>query len=165
MFVVLSTSVGCDQATKIVAIDHLKGRPTQSFLGDLFRLTYAENPGAFLGLGGTLPESVRGPLFTFGIAALLSALTVYIAMNKVLTKPAVVCMALMVGGGFGNLIDRIIRGGVVVDFMNMGIGGLRTGIFNVADVQLMVGAGVLALLLWGKPSAAATDAVEAPQRS
>ena len=47
-------------------------------------------------------------------------------------------------GGASNLADRIIYG-MVIDFMNVGIGPLRTGIFNVADMAIMLGAGVLAL--------------------
>jgi signal peptidase II len=43
-------------------------------------------------------------------------------------------------GGLGNLIDRLAYGGYVVDFVNIGIGPLRTGVFNVADVGVVVGA-------------------------
>jgi signal peptidase II len=53
--------------------------------------------------------------------------------------------SLIVGGGFSNLVDRIFNRGIVVDFMNMGVGGLRTGIFNVADVAIMAGVGLLLL--------------------
>jgi signal peptidase II len=142
----LVTSVGCDQATKVAAIGTLKGHPTRTYLGDLFRLTYAENPGAFLGLGGRLPPEVRAPLFTFGIAILIGALIAYVLFGKHLNRASILCLSLMAGGGVGNLIDRIVRNGVVVDFMNMGIGSVRTGIFNVADVQLMAGA--IALLVF-----------------
>ena len=45
--------------------------------------------------------------------------------------------------GSGNLIDRILHDGTVVDFLNFGIGSLRTGIFNVADVAIMGGAALL----------------------
>jgi signal peptidase II len=51
-------------------------------------------------------------------------------------------VALFVAGGASNLVDRIAHG-VVIDFMNVGIGPLRTGIFNVADVAIMLGAGIL----------------------
>ena len=48
---ILLSSVGCDQATKHIAQARLKGQPPRSYCGDVFRLEYAENPGAFLGLG------------------------------------------------------------------------------------------------------------------
>ena len=52
--------------------------------------------------------------------------------------------AFVVAGGVSNWVDRVVRGSVV-DFMNVGVGSLRTGVFNVADVAIMVG--VAALLL------------------
>ncbi len=47
---------------------------------------------------------------------------------------------MFVAGGIGNLIDRMLLDGHVTDFMNLGIGSFRTGIFNIADVILMMGA-------------------------
>ena len=49
---------------------------------------------------------------------------------------------LIFAGGASNWIDRVMRGSVV-DFINIGVGPLRTGIFNVADVAVMLGAVVL----------------------
>jgi signal peptidase II len=53
--------------------------------------------------------------------------------------------ALICSGGLGNLIDRLTHGGYVTDFLNVGIGPLRTGIFNVADFVLLVGLGIIVL--------------------
>ena len=50
-----------------------------------------------------------------------------------------VALSLVCGGGLGNLIDRIRFDGHVTDFLNVGVGSVRTGIFNVADMALMVG--------------------------
>ena len=55
----------------------------------------------------------------------------------------VVAWSLVLSGGLGNLVDRIINDGRVIDFMNIGIGSLRAGIFNVADVYITVGVVVL----------------------
>lgn len=55
----------------------------------------------------------------------------------------VVAWSLVLSGGLGNLVDRIINDGRMIDFMNIGIGSLRTGIFNVADVYITVGVVVL----------------------
>lgn len=43
------------------------------------------------------------------------------------------------GGGVGNLIDRIFNEGRVIDFMNIGVGSLCTGVFNVADIAISFG--------------------------
>jgi signal peptidase II len=142
--------VGCDQASKRVAADVLKGMETQSFLGDVFRLTYAENRGAFLGLGGGWPEPLRWLAFT-GAALLVvagsMAWVVAQARQQRHHQLAVWAMVLVAAGGAGNLVDRIVRDGRVIDFMNLGLGSVRTGIFNMADVQIMAG---LALLLLGR---------------
>jgi signal peptidase II len=47
--------------------------------------------------------------------------------------------------GIGNLIDRLFNNGFAIDFMNLGIGSLRTGIFNVADVFVITGAAIFML--------------------
>jgi signal peptidase II len=139
--------VGCDQASKRVAADVLKGSETLSFLGGMFRLTYAENRGAFLGLGGGWPEPLRWLAFT-GAALVVVAASLAWVVNQARQRRqtlAVWAMVLVAAGGAGNLVDRILRDGHVIDFMNFGLGSVRTGIFNVADVQIMVGLGLLLL--------------------
>lgn len=140
---ILLGSVGCDQITKQVAIAELRHEPAQSFLGDTFRLAYAENPGAFLGLGGRLPASAQFWILTVAVGALLLGMAVHLFMSKKLDKLQTIALSLIVGGGVSNWIDRLLNEGRVVDFLNMGIGSLRTGIFNVADVAIMAGAAVL----------------------
>jgi signal peptidase II len=53
-------------------------------------------------------------------------------------------LALFVTGGASNWIDRLAQGSVV-DFLSVGVGPVRTGVFNVADVAIMLGAGVIAI--------------------
>ena len=145
VFVILLGCVGCDQVTKSVARQHLQSHPAVSFLGDTLRLQYAENPGAFLSLGASLPHRWSTAVFTLGgvvfvLATLLVALT---AVRLGLLRT--VALALIGGGGVGNLIDRVRFDGHVTDFLNMGIGSIRTGIFNVADMALMVGVALFVL--------------------
>lgn len=141
--IVLGLTVGCDQVTKKVAVAELKGQPRQSFLSDLFRLEYAENPGAFLGLGGGLPGSLQFWFLTIGVGALLVGMLVYLVMSRELHMAPSFGLAMMVAGGLSNWVDRLLNDGRVVDFLNMGIGPVRTGIFNVADIGIMAGAAVL----------------------
>jgi signal peptidase II len=140
--------VGCDQASKRVAAEVLKGTETLSFMGDVLRLTYAENRGAFLGLGGGWPEPLRWLAFT-GVAMVVVAASlgwiIARAHQRRHQNLAVWAMLLVAAGGAGNLVDRIVRDGHVIDFMNLGLGPVRTGIFNMADVQIMVGLGLLLL--------------------
>jgi signal peptidase II len=141
---VLLLSVGCDQATKRVAVAMLKDGPVHHYLLDTVRLQYAENPGAFLSLGASLPPLVRQLIFTGGVGLLLLGFAVASFTMRSLPASRMVALAALAGGGFGNWVDRVMQGGVVVDFMNVGIGPVRTGIFNVADLAIMAGALFLA---------------------
>src|SRR5262245_37112551 len=140
---VLAGTVGCDQATKQLAISQLRDEPAQNFLGGLFRLVFAENPGAFLSLGGSLPPAVRFWFLTAGVGLLLLGTLIYLVTSRRLGRLQSAALALIVGGGASNWFDRLVNDGHVVDFMNLGIGSLRTGVFNVADVAIMLGGGLL----------------------
>src|SRR5262249_1078227 len=143
-FILLLATIGCDHATKHVASARLAGKPALSYLGDTFRLEYAENPGAFMSLGAGLPDWARTGLLTFGTGVALIAIAIAAFRLRWMRIPLIGAV-LFIAGGASNLIDRIARGRVV-DFMNVGVGSWRTGIFNVADVALMVG---VALIIFG----------------
>lgn len=138
LLVVLMACVGCDQATKRLAEFALKHTPPLSFFGNTFRLEYAENAGAFLGMGSSLPEWQRWALLTVVSSAILLALAAYVCLKRDLRPLDIAGYALILAGGLSNMIDRVLAG-VVIDFLNIGVGGLRTGIFNVADMAIMLG--------------------------
>ena len=145
LFIVLFICILFDQITKYTAKYYLEGQGVYSFIGDTFRLGYSENTGAFLGLGSSLPENIRTFLFSGLVALFLLAFLVYIIKSSSINKIGVIAGALIISGGLSNLIDRLVNNGAVIDFMNMGIGSLRTGIFNVADMAIMLGALLLIL--------------------
>ncbi len=134
-----------DQATKYLAQQSFRGQPAQVFLGDLFRFDYAENPGAFLGMGDGLSNPFRFWIFTILVFVMMLGLTGLLHLKK-FSRQEAWAYSLVFAGGVGNLIDRSFRtDGKVIDFMNIGLGSLRTGIFNVADMAIMLG---LILLLF-----------------
>ncbi len=135
--------VGCDQVTKELARDHLAQTPTTSFLHDTLRLTYAENPGAFLSVGASLPAPARVAIFQVGIGLVVLGLIAAAAFWRGLSRPQIVGLALLGASGLGNLIDRVRYDGLVTDFVNVGVGQLRTGIFNVADIVGVLGVLIL----------------------
>jgi signal peptidase II len=137
--VMLVACVGCDQTTKALARDHLQGRGTTSFFDGTLRLQYVENSGAFLSLGESLPHRWRTAVFTVGAGAVLAVALLYLLLASKAVPVQIIALSLICGGGIGNLIDRVRYDGYVTDFLNMGIGPLRTGIFNFADVALMAG--------------------------
>ena len=130
----------CDQVSKFIAKQFLQPGDFYSYAGDTFRFQYAENSGAFLGLGASLPEPWRHLVFTIFVGVFLLALLVYLLRSRELTLFATVCLSLVCAGGLSNLIDRLAYDGRVVDFLNVGIDSLRTGIFNVADMAITFGA-------------------------
>jgi signal peptidase II len=96
---------------------------------------------------------VRSALFVAGVAVIsVGALAAALRARQV-TPGQVVALALLGSGGLGNLWDRVASG-AVTDFANLGIGWLRTGVFNVADVAIMAG---IVLLAWPR-----RDPVPAP---
>jgi signal peptidase II len=134
--IVLST-IGCDRVTKQIAVQHLAGHPRLSMAGDSVRLEYVENRGGFLSIGSELPEAARTAIFSIGTSGFLVWLGVWVC-RRVLAGGWALGPALLWAGGVANMADRIARGSVV-DFLNLGVGSLRTGIFNAADVAITVG--------------------------
>jgi signal peptidase II len=140
---ILLGCVGCDQATKSLARNYLQHHATVSFLGDTVRLQYAENPGAFLSLGAALPHRWGTALFTVGGTVLIVAVVLYAFLALRPGWLRVVAVSLICAGGIGNVADRVRYDGHVVDFLNVGVGPVRTGIFNVADMAPMAGIALL----------------------
>lgn len=144
-----------DQWSKKIATDTIRDADTMSFLNDMLRIKYAENPGAFLGAGAALSATTRFWLLVVVNACFLMAVTVVMLRRPQMPRLQQVALVLLLAGGIGNLVDRVFHDGLVIDFLNVGIGGLRTGIFNVADMAIMAG---FALLIFSPASARAADA-------
>jgi signal peptidase II len=144
----LCCCVGCDQVSKSAARSMLQTGITESLFSDSLRLQLTQNPGSFLSLGASLPEPLRFGLFTAVVAIVLIGL-VCAALFARLSTARFVALALVAGGGISNLIDRLLYDGRVTDFLNVGIGSLRTGIFNLADMAILAGALLLVLRMRG----------------
>ena len=143
---VLLPCVSCDQATKSAAKGLLMTPGQISLLHGFIRFEYAENPGAFLSLGARLPGALRFLVFVILTGTMLAAVLV-LALKVSGGNPVKLNgLGLAAGGGVSNLVDRLLNDGRVIDFISLGVGQARTGIFNVADVAIMAGA---ALLLYG----------------
>jgi signal peptidase II len=148
MIVTLLSCVGCDQVTNNIARQTLVNGESISFFNNIFRFQYTENPGAFLSLGAGANEQTRFLIFSVITGLFLIGMVCYLMISKKVTKTEVLAFSMVIGGGFANLIDRVFNNGRVIDFMNMGIGPIRTGIFNVADVAIFLGTfWIFALLL------------------
>jgi signal peptidase II len=140
---VLALSIGCDQVLKGVARTFLQYSPPISFLNDFVRLQYAENKGIMLSIGASLSVEMRFWIFIVAVGLLLMAMLMYVLWSREMDCMQTVAWALIVSGGLGNLLDRITRGGAVIDFISIGFGVIRTAVFNLADVLVFAGAFLL----------------------
>jgi signal peptidase II len=135
-----------DVITKAIAERALlpRGIP-HDVLGSWFRLTLVYNPGAAFGLN-------LGPQSRWIFSALTVVALVILARLYLTTRPGdtarVSALALVCAGAIGNLIDRLRSFFGVVDFIDIGIGDSRWPTFNVADMAVSIGAGLLAYVLW-----------------
>jgi signal peptidase II len=137
--------VAADLASKAVLERVFYGQPTMRLLGDTLRVGFVMNSGVFLSLGHALAPATRFWLFVVGVGGVLALLLGLTLKDPRFRTPEVAAVAAIVGGGIGNLVDRI-QLGAVRDFFNVGIGPLRTGIFNVADMAITFGGIALILI-------------------
>lgn len=141
---VISLNIGCDQSTKFLAKKHLPQAVTIEVVDNILVLRYAENRGGFLSLFSTLPRMARLVLLSILPLISLVFMTYYIIANRGLSSLYSSGLSCIIGGGLSNIGDRLLNGHVI-DFMNIGIGPVRSGIFNFADLSIMAGA---AMIVW-----------------
>jgi signal peptidase II len=134
-----------DQTTKSVAQAKLSSSPPVSLLNGMVQFLYTENPGAILGLGSALPAQIRFLIQVVFVGLIVTVMIVYLFRAQPTDLLQLTGIALIIAGGVGNLIDRFLHDGKVIDFVRLGVGSLYTGIFNIADVAIM--AGILLVLV------------------
>ena len=131
-----------DRVTKLIAQAVLRGEEPVSLLFNTVVFTYAENSGAFLSLGADWNVNLKYfVLLILPIA--VCTLGLFYFMFKETSAAKIITGSCIIGGGLGNLVDRLFNDFKVIDFMNFGIGGLRTGILNAADLSVTFGVIVL----------------------
>lgn len=137
-------NIGCDQLSKEVVRKNVDSREYIQLIDDHFILTNVENTGAMLGFGASFSPILKIVLFQVVPLLVLLVLLYRVLTKKTIGTWLVVAFAFVIGGGIGNLIDRIAYGSVT-DFFQIRLGFLKTGIFNMADVA--VTSGVLLILV------------------
>lgn len=139
-----------DQITKILVV---KSIPAWSvgweFFNGFLRIIHVYNPGAAFSLGSDMPALLRALVFgIIPLAVIVIILTVYFK-NRDFTTLQRWCLAAIIGGGTGNLIDRFFRPEGVVDFIDVAVYGFlgfeRWPTFNIADSAIVVGIIVLVI--------------------
>ena len=134
----LISNVGCDQFTKGIARQKIDYHEQISLIKNYMTLTRIENTGAFLSAGHNLPEPFKTLLLTISPLIILIAAFVYVLRMNNLSTLAICGICFVIGGGVGNIYDRI-QYGSVTDFLHIDLGLFQTGIFNMADVSITTG--------------------------
>lgn len=141
---ILAVSVIADQVSKVIVRKNIALHEQISYLSDYLTLTKVENSGAFLGMGDSMPEYIRIIVLILLPILVMGYGIYFIITKKDLPKLTLIGFTMMIGGGLGNIYDRIVYGSVT-DFMHIDFGFVQTGIFNVADLSITTGA-ILVLL-------------------
>ena len=136
--IIMIATVAADQLTKVLVLEHLAGGAGFPLIPGVFHFTYVENRGAAFGM---LSEH-RWIFMVLSVIA-IGVLVLYLAIAKPKSLLMRTAVALIAGGGIGNMIDRAIRG-FVVDFID--VKAVWQYVFNVADAAVCVGCGLL--ILW-----------------
>ena len=138
--------IAVDQITKAFIVANVRRIEFSGFtievFGDFLRIIHTRNLGIAFSVGRGLPDGVRRLVFTILPAIVLVGLLAYYVRVDAFTRLQRWAVAGIIGGGLGNLIDRIFRAEGVVDFVDVkfyGIFGLdRWPTFNVADASVVV---------------------------
>ena len=138
ILIILSSTISCDQISKNMVRQRMDYNEQIGFINNYLTITKIENTGAFLSVGNALPQPIKFILLTIIPLLVLGLALTYLLTNKNLSNIAILGICFVVGGGIGNIYDRLIYGSVT-DFLHLDFGLFQTGIFNMADVSIMVG--------------------------
>ncbi len=140
--IIIAALVVVDQVTKLMALHLLRPVGSVEVIKGVFRFTYVENEGAAFGMFAD-NRWVFMIISTVAIAALL----IYLWKFRPNSRFACMALSMIIAGGIGNMIDRVYLG-FVVDFLDFcAFPELWMWVFNVADVCVCVGGGMLVLWL------------------
>lgn len=139
---ILSANVGCDQISKNIVRENIRYGQKITLVPDFLTLTKVENTGAFLSMGNSMSQPWKTILLAIFPILILGLGIMYLFLKKGLSNLSVLGICLLLGGGIGNIYDRIIYGSVT-DFLHADLIIFQTGIFNIADMSIMTGIGLI----------------------
>jgi signal peptidase II len=147
LILLLTLIIGSDQLSKYLAREFLSPSGS-SYLSGLVHLSLVKNHGGFLGIVADLPEGMRFLFLTVFVGLLLIASLLFLLHPAGYRSPLWMPLSCITAGGLSNLLDRLHGEGGVTDFLILGYGQLQTGIFNLADVFILIGSFTLGFLLF-----------------
>ena len=139
LIAVIAAVIGLDQLTKWLTVVNLEEYESFPVWQDVFHFTYVKNTGMAFGM----LKDHRWVFMVFSTIAIV-ALIVYLFRFRPESRWMQVSMAMIIGGGIGNMIDRVFWG-YVVDFIDVTL--INFAVFNIADSFVCIGAGIMILCL------------------
>ena len=144
--IIIALSIFLDQISKILIRKNVEQYSDIKLIGEYFILTNVENSGAFLGMGSGFSPIMKSVFLIILPIIVLISIIIYVYRDKEIDKISLIGFSIIIGGGIGNIFDRIIYGSVT-DFLFIDLGGIfKTGIFNIADLAVTTGM-ILILLM------------------
>lgn len=149
ILLLISFNIGCDQLTKTVVREHVDYDEQIPVIKNHFTILKVENSGAFLSSGESLPIPVKFvflsllPLFILGYALY------FLMVKRDLNRFLMIGISCIIGGGLGNLYDRMVFGSVT-DFLHLDFVIFQTGVFNLADLSISLGTLLILISLYYK---------------
>lgn len=138
ILLVIIVNIGCDQVSKKIVRNNVTPYETIHVISNRLTITNVENTGAFLSVGNTLPKSAKNILLSILPVLALGFGLLYVLSKHNIPNMMLLGFCFVIGGGIGNIFDRIAYGSVT-DFLHINFGLFQTGIFNMADVSIMIG--------------------------
>jgi signal peptidase II len=134
----LTATISCDQISKNIVRQKIESNTRIEVISNYLVITKVENTGAFLGLGGTIPRPVYKLLMIILPLIVIGYALFFLIKRNNLPTPQIIGISFIIGGGLGNIYDRIVNGSVT-DFLYFDFVLFHTGIVNIADISVTIG--------------------------
>jgi signal peptidase II len=149
ILILLAGNIGCDQVSKNIVRQRISDDERISLIDNFLTLTKVENTGAFLSFGHLFPRAIYKILMIILPLIMLGYGLLYLLTRSSLSKLLTLGICLIIGGGTGNICDRILFGSVT-DFLQFDFVIFHTGIVNMADISVTAGFIILSYEMWIK---------------
>lgn len=138
IMLMLTANISCDQISKNIVRQKIEDNTKINVISNYLVITKVENTGAFLGLGDTIPRPVYKLLMIILPLIVIGYAFFYLIKGNNLSIPLIIGISFIIGGGLGNIYDRIVNGSVT-DFLYFDFVLFHTGIVNMADISVTIG--------------------------
>jgi len=140
---IIISSINCDRISKNIVRQNIEYKAQINILSKYVILTKVENSGAFLGLGDSISRPVYKLLMIFIPLIIIGYALFYLIKKDSLSIFLIAGISFIIGGGLGNIFDRILYGSVT-DFLYFDFILFHTGIVNMADIFITIGFFIIA---------------------